>query len=83
MAIKNGANKAKLNHFARRNPMHNHPLLKKGGAHRKTNKSKRRLDKMAIKKEWLPLNIFSRVYLGESFLVSQHQLSNNHFLPLE
>ncbi len=54
--------------LSRRNPMHDHPLLSKGGEHRKTFKSKRRLVKVKIKKEWLPQNIFSVVCFGESFL---------------
>ena len=45
----------------RRNPLHNHPLLFKGGVHRKTNKSKRRLDKVKMKKEWLPQSVLSPV----------------------
>ena len=52
----------------RRNPLHNHPLLTKGGRHTKTNKAVRRKEKIAIKKEWLPQNIFSRVDFGESSL---------------
>lgn len=38
----------------RRNPLHNHPLLSKGGVHRKTNKALRRTEKVRVKKEWLP-----------------------------
>lgn len=53
-----------------RNLLHDHPLLTKGGVHRKSNKSKRRIDKVKIKKEWLPQNIFSKVYFGESYLVN-------------
>ena len=56
--------------LSRRNPMHDHPLLSKGGAHCKTNKSKRCLDKVKIKKEWLPQNIFTAVYFGESILIN-------------
>ena len=46
-----------------RNLLHDHPLLTKGGVHRKSNKSKRRIDKVKMKKEWLPQNIFLTVYL--------------------
>ena len=53
----------------RRNPLHNHPLLFKGSAHHKTNKSKRRMEKVKMKKEWLPQNIFSQVYFEEVFLL--------------
>jgi len=49
----------------RRNLLHNHPLLCKGGVHRKTNKSNRSLEKAKMKKEWLPQNIFSQVYFAE------------------
>ena len=52
-----------------RNLLHDHPLLSKGGVHRKSNKSKRRIDKVKMKKEWLPQNIFTRVCFGESFLI--------------
>ncbi len=58
-------NKAKLR---RRNPLHNHPLLFKGGVHRKTNKSKRRIEKIKLRKERLPQNLFSQVYFGEDVL---------------
>ncbi len=42
--------KNKLN---RRNPLHNHPLLSKGGAHRKIYKSMRLKENAKLKKEWL------------------------------
>ena len=45
----------------RRNPLHNHPLLSKGGVHRKTNKAKRQQEKMKMKKELLPQSKFSRI----------------------
>ncbi len=41
-----------------RNLLHDHPLLRKGGIHLKSNKSKRRDAKLRIKKEWLPQNAF-------------------------
>lgn len=55
----------------RRNPLHDHPLLYKGGIHQKTNKAKRRNDKIRMKKECLPHNIFETVYFEEgiSFIV--------------
>jgi hypothetical protein len=52
-----------------RNLLHNHPLLGKGGTHSKSNKSKRRLDKVNMKKEWLPQNILLTVFFVESILV--------------
>ena len=55
--------KAKL---CRRNLLHDHPLLYKGGIHQKTNKAKRRNNKIRMKKEWLPQNIFASVYFVEA-----------------
>ena len=52
-----------------RNLLHDHPLLSKGGIHCKSNKSKRRMDKIKMKKEWIPQNIFFTVYFGDSLLV--------------
>lgn len=43
----------------RRNTLHDHPLLRKCGPHQKSNKSKRCLEKVKIKKEWIPQNIFA------------------------
>lgn len=64
-------NKCKMSkHLTRqRNLLHNHPLLSKGDVHNKSNKSKRRDEKMKIKKEWLPQNIFTKVNFEEAFLV--------------
>jgi len=54
-----------------RNLLHDHPLLSKGGVHRKSNKSKRCIDKVKMKKEWLPQNIFSQYILENLFLLIQ------------
>jgi hypothetical protein len=35
-----------------RNPLHKHPLLGKGSVHRKSGKTLRRRDKLALRKEW-------------------------------
>jgi len=35
-----------------RNPLHDHPLMKKGGVHEKSKKTKRRTEKQQLKKEW-------------------------------
>jgi len=35
-----------------RNLLHDHPLMKKGGIHEKTKKSKRHQDKIQLKKGW-------------------------------
>ena len=54
--------------FSKRNPLHTHPLLRKGGTHKKTNKTLRSKEKIMIKNEWLPQSILLTVYFGESFL---------------
>ena len=60
-------NKEKLSiNNRQRNILHDHPLLHKGGVHQKSNKSKRSLDKVKLKKEWLPQNIFSKQYISEN-----------------
>jgi len=56
----------KIKVVSRRNPLHNHPLLGKGGTHNKSNKAKRRKETMAIKKEWLPQNLFLQVFFDEA-----------------
>lgn len=38
-----------------RNPFHDHPLMRKGGTHEKTNKAKRKGEKQALRKEWRSL----------------------------
>lgn len=53
-----------------RNNLHDHPLLSKGGIHCKCYKSKRRIDKMKMKKEWRPQNVFLTVCFGESILTN-------------
>jgi hypothetical protein len=35
-----------------RNLLHDHPLLGKGGAHRKSGKALRRREKLVLRKEW-------------------------------
>jgi len=35
-----------------RNPLHDHPLMRKGGVHEKSERSKRRTDKQKLKREW-------------------------------
>ena len=36
-----------------RNPFHDHPLMKKGGVHEKSDKTKRRIEKQKLKNgEW-------------------------------
>ena len=44
-ATKNNSNKV-------RNPYHDHPMMKKGGVHQKTNKAKRHLLKMEDQRDY-------------------------------
>lgn len=41
-----------------RNLLHDHPLMRKGGAHQKSNKALRRKDKQKLKQDWCPLIAF-------------------------
>ena len=47
-----------------RNPLHDHPLMQKGGAHEKPYKTKRSKDKQKLKKEWCCLITFQQVILN-------------------
>lgn len=35
-----------------RNPLHNHPLMRKGGVHKQSQKALRHQEKQKLKKEW-------------------------------
>ncbi|MBI3561554.1 MAG: hypothetical protein HY080_07565 [Gammaproteobacteria bacterium] len=35
-----------------RNYLHDHPLMKKGGVHQKSNKAKRRAEKQVLQRDW-------------------------------
>jgi hypothetical protein len=39
-----------------RNLLHDHPLLRKGGVHEKSNKAKRRNSRQSLRKAWLFLS---------------------------
>ncbi|MBV2091389.1 MAG: hypothetical protein KUF72_10905 [Candidatus Thiodiazotropha sp. (ex Ctena orbiculata)] len=39
-----------------RNLLHNHPMLRKGGVHDKSNKAKRRKEKQNLRKVWFSLS---------------------------
>ncbi len=41
-----------------RNPLHDHPLLRKGGVHDKSKKTKRRCEKQKLRNEWRSLMTF-------------------------
>lgn len=42
-----------------RNILHDHPLMRKGGVHQKSNKAQRRKDKQNLKRDWCPLIAFA------------------------
>jgi hypothetical protein len=46
-----------------RNPFHDHPLMRKGGVHEKTNKAKRENEKQKLKREWCSLITLIQCYL--------------------
>ena len=50
--------KAKAKPKPPRNLLHDHPLLRKGGMHQKSNKAKRRSEKQKLKQDWCPLIAF-------------------------
>ena len=50
-----------------RNPFHNHPLMRKSGVHKKTNKAKRKDEKQKLKKEWCSLMALIQCYLKTPF----------------
>jgi hypothetical protein len=41
-----------------RNPLHDHPLMRKGGVHEKTYKTMRKYEKQKLKREWSCLMVF-------------------------
>ena len=52
-----------------RNPFHNHPLLRKGRVHEKTNKAKRKGEKQELRKEWCSLSALISVIKQHHFTV--------------
>ena len=58
-----------------RNFLYNHPLLRKCGAHQKSSKSKRRLENVKLKKEWLPQNMFKLIYFEEAIQIDATKLA--------
>ena len=65
------ANKIKLpiKVTRQRNLLHDHPLLSKGGVHQKSNKSKRRLEKVKMKKSGFPKKYSMQYFLENLFLL--------------
>ena len=43
-----------------RNPLHDHPLMKRGGVHGKSNKALRQQDRQALRRQWR----YSKVIFG-------------------
>ena len=50
--------KSKQKQNRARNILHDHPLMRKGGVHQKSNKAKRRNEKQKLKQDWCPLIVF-------------------------
>lgn len=49
---------------ALRNPLHDHPLMKRGGVHEKTKKAQRQQDKHQLKKLWRYLKVNMGLFLN-------------------
>jgi len=49
-----------------RNPFYNHPLMRKGDVHEKSNKAKRKSEKQKFQKEWCCLSVMKQVFLNNS-----------------
>ena len=58
-----------------RNVLHDHPLMKKGGVHEKTEKAKRQRDKQQLRKSWRNLKVnsglFSNYAMSKGLSVSE------------
>ncbi len=57
-AMANKTNKA-------RNLLHNHPMMKKGGVHQKSNKAQRKKEKTALRKAWFSPSAALSAVFGE------------------
>lgn len=56
--------KIKVTSTRLRNPFHDHPLMKKGGVHEKSDKTKRRIEKQKLKmKEWYEQSVCENILL--------------------
>ncbi|MDH5355007.1 MAG: hypothetical protein OEY09_11240 [Gammaproteobacteria bacterium] len=49
-----------------RNPLHDHPLMKRGGVHEKTKKAQRQQDKQQLKKLWRYLRVEIDLFLNKA-----------------
>ena len=57
-----------------RNLLHDHPLMRKGGVHEKSNKAKRKQERQKFKKEWCCLMLFAKVILNNTFPLSRNRI---------
>lgn len=56
--------KTKVTSTRLRNPFHDHPLMKKGGVHEKSDKAKRRIEKQKLKNvEWYEQSVYQNILL--------------------
>ena len=54
--------KEKMKHVKLRNPFHDHPLMKKGGVHERSDKTKRRIEKQKLKNgEWYEQSVYKNI----------------------
>lgn len=54
--------KIKVASIRLRNPFHDHPLLKKGGVHEKSDKTKRRIEKQKLKNGgWYEQSVYKNI----------------------
>ena len=69
--------KTKVKKVKVRNPLHDHPLLQKGGVHEKPKKSLRRIARQQLKKEWSVLILIFSSRMNPDYsnygLVAQRQ----------
>jgi hypothetical protein len=80
--------KVKLPKVAKaRNPFHDHPLLRKGGVHERTEKAKRKQAKQKFKKEWdcsitFFVSVIQQYHFYKKWLVLWHVKKHNYQLKI-
>ena len=77
MSIKKSKNKRKASSarvLEPRNALFNHPLMKKSHAHEKSNKAKRRAEKVRDSRDWYSQNSFIQTFLRISIHPTDFQL---------
>jgi len=65
--------KIKIQILKPRNPLHDNPLMRKGGVHEKSKKSLRRVGKQKLKNEWGSLIIFKFSIIKKFYLLTAIQ----------